>query len=386
LLDAQIAEPRGLLTDASPRDLLAFRAPPRVLDVELVQRTSALLAAARRPLMLAGPVMSNGRAGDIREELAIAVRLPVLCMESPRGLNDPALGALSEVVSRADLVVLLGKHADFTLRFSQVPAFAESCRFVVIDPEASALERTLEVIGSARIALSAVADTIPAAQQLCAAARTGLHDENWKNEVESAVRYRPPEWAQLDSGDGPLHPAEVGRAVQHFLQTCREPLFVSDGGEFGQWAQACIDAPARIINGPAGSIGSAIPFALAAKLARPQATVVATTGDGACGFHLLELETALRAGLAPIIVVGNDACWNAEHQIQIRTYGQARARYTELSPTRYDQVALALGAHGELVTRARDLGPALERAHGAGRAALLNVMTQRAPAPVVRRS
>jgi len=307
-------------------------------------------------------------------------------MESPRGLNDPALGALADVVSRADLVVLLGKRADFTLRFSQMPAFADSCRFVVIDPEASALERTLEVIGSARIALSAVADSIPAAQQICAAATTGLHDENWKNEVESAVRYRPPEWAQLDSGDGPVHPAEVGRAVQHFLQACREPLFVSDGGEFGQWAQACIDAPTRIINGPAGSIGSAIPFALAATLARPQATVVATTGDGACGFHLLELETALRAGLAPIVVVGNDACWNAEHQIQIRTYGKARARYTELSPTRYDQVAVALGAHGELVTRASDLGPALERARASGRAALLNVMTQRVPAPVVRRS
>jgi acetolactate synthase-1/2/3 large subunit len=386
LLDAHVPAPRGLQADAPARDPLVFRAPPRVLDDALVQRASALLAAARRPLILAGPVMSNGRASDIREELTNALGIPALCMESPRGLNDPALGALAEVVSRADFVVLLGKRTDFTLRFAQAPAFAESCRFVVIDPERAALERTLEVIGPARMALSAIADTVPAARQLCAAASVGLHDENWKNEVESAVRYRPPEWSQLDSGDGPVHPAEVGRAVQHFLQTCREPLFVSDGGEFGQWAQACIDAPTRIINGPAGSIGSAIPFALAAKLARPQATVVATTGDGACGFHLLELETALRTGLAPIVVVGNDACWNAEHQIQIRAYGEARARYTELSPTRYDQIAVALDAHGELVTRARDLGPALERARGSGRAALLNVMTQRAPAPVVRRS
>ena len=270
MLDAHVPAPRGLQADASTRDPLVFRAPPRVLDDALVQRASALLAAARRPLILAGPVMSNGRASDIREELTNALGIPALCMESPRGLNDPALGALAEVVSRADLVVLLGKRTDFTLRFAQAPAFAESCRFVVIDPEASALERTLEVIGPARMALSAIADTVPAARQLCAAASVGLHDENWKNEVESAVRYRPPEWSQLDSGDGPVHPAEVGRAVQHFLQTCREPLFVSDGGEFGQWAQACIDAPTRIINGPAGSIGSAIPFALAASLRGPR--------------------------------------------------------------------------------------------------------------------
>ena len=160
-------------------------------------------------------------------------------------------------------------------------------------------------------------------------------------------------------------------------------IFVSDGGEFGQWAQACIEAPVRIINGQAGSIGSAIPFALAAKLARPDATVIATTGDGACGFHLLELETALRVGLSPVIVVGNDACWNAEHQIQLRAYGDARARYTELSPTRYDAVAAALRAHGELVTRAADLPAALERAIRSGRAALINVMIQRQPAPTV---
>jgi acetolactate synthase-1/2/3 large subunit len=181
-----------------------------------------------------------------------------------------------------------------------------------------------------------------------------------------------------------MHPAEIGRIVQRVLDERRDPIFVSDGGEFGQWAQACIDAPTRIINGQAGSIGSALPFALAAKLARPDATVIATTGDGACGFHLLELETAVRVGLAPIVVVGNDACWNAEHQIQIRAYGESRARYTELSPARYDQVAVALGAHGELITRAVDLRPALQRALDSRRAAVVNVMTQRAPAPTVR--
>jgi acetolactate synthase-1/2/3 large subunit len=180
-----------------------------------------------------------------------------------------------------------------------------------------------------------------------------------------------------------MHPAEVGRAVQHVIADVADAIFVSDGGEFGQWAQACIEAPVRIINGQAGSIGSAIPFALAAQLARPGAVAIATTGDGACGFHLLELETALRVGLSPVIVVGNDACWNAEHQIQLRAYGAARARYTELSPTRYDAVAVALGAHGELVTRAADLPAALERAIRSGRPALLNVMIQRQAAPTI---
>ena len=66
-------------------------------------------------------------------------------------------------------------------------------------------------------------------------------------------------------------------------------------------------------------------------------------------------------------VVGNDARWNAEHQLQLQHYGADRAVGCELLPTRYDQVVEALGAHGELVERPEDLGPALGRAVASGR-------------------
>jgi thiamine pyrophosphate-dependent acetolactate synthase large subunit-like protein len=163
-------------------------------------------------------------------------------------------------------------------------------------------------------------------------------------------------------------------------------VLVSDGGEFGQWAQATLSAPHRIINGPAGSIGAALPFAAAAKLAVPEANVVAMLGDGTFGFHCSELDTALRGEIAYVAVVGNDAAWNAEHQIQLRSYGAARAHGCLLLPTRYDRVAAAFGAHGEHVARPEELGPALERASLAGRAACVNVMIARLPAPVFRKS
>ena len=89
-------------------------------------------------------------------------------------------------------------------------------------------------------------------------------------------------------------------------------------------------------------------------------------GDGTFGFHLAEFDTAVRAGLPFVAVVGNDACWNAEHQIQLKTYGRERAHGCELLPARYDQAAAALGAHGEHVTRAADLPAALERALARG--------------------
>lgn len=343
------------------------------------------LAQAQRPLVLAGPVMSNGRAHAVRERLAESAAVPVLCMESPRGLNDPALGALADVVARADLIVLLGKQPDYTLRFGKPPATDAACRFLVIDPDAAALQRALDVLGPRRVVLAVLADSVPAAQCLIErAAGRGAKAGAWMNEVASAIRLRPPEWATVSSGpEGPVHPVQVGYAVQQLIDSSSDTVFVADGGEFGQWAQACVSATVRLINGQGGSIGSAVPFALAAKMARPSALVVAMLGDGAFGFHLMEIDTAVRAGLPVVIVVGNDACWNAEYQIQLKAYGRARAHGCELLPARYDLAVAALGGYGELVTRSADLPGALERAVKSGKPACVNIMVERLPAPVV---
>ena len=83
-------------------------------------------------------------------------------------------------------------------------------------------------------------------------------------------------------------------------------------------------APTRVINGLSGAIGGGLCHGLAAKLARPEATVIAMMGDGTAGFHFTELDTAVREGTAFVSVVGNDFCWNAEHQIQLREYGPDR--------------------------------------------------------------
>src|SRR5690606_34843798 len=113
-------------------------------------------------------------------------------------------------------------------------------------------------------------------------------------------------------------------------------------------------------------IGSALPFALAAKLAHPQATVAALLGDGTFGFHMAEFDTAVRNKLALVAIVGNDACWNAEHQIQRNTYGVERAIGCELLPTRYDEVVRALGGHGEQVQTSGEFAAALTRAFASG--------------------
>lgn len=378
VLETKVADGEKLLAPAA--DFAPVENPP---DAKTIAALQALLKTATKPLILLGPVMSHAPVAGLIKQLAAATGVPALCMESPRGVNDPGLGAFAGVLAKADLVVLIGKQPDFTLRFGKAPALAADCRFAVIDPEVEALQRAIKNLGAARVALSAQADSVATVRALVAAAQ--LHvGVAWFKEMADAVAFRPAAWRDINSGDGPVHPVELGRAVQEVLDASPQTVLIADGGEIGQWAQACIHAPARVINGVGGSIGSGVPFAFAARMARPQAPVVAVMGDGAFGFHLMEFDTAVREGVPMIVVVGNDSCWNAEHQIQLRTYGKERAYGCELRDgTRYDLAVAALGGHGELVTRAAELKPALARAIASGKPACINVMIQRLAAPTV---
>jgi acetolactate synthase-1/2/3 large subunit len=132
------------------------------------------------------------------------------------------------------------------------------------------------------------------------------------------------------------------------------------------------------------SLVNIIGCALGARFAQPDAPIVATMGDGTFGFHMAEFDTAVTHRLPFVAVVGNDAKWNAEYQIQVRAFGANRARGCEMRPLRYDAVASAMGAHGELVTHAEEMLPAVQRALASGLPACINVMIESIAAPVIR--
>ncbi|HZH05263.1 MAG TPA: thiamine pyrophosphate-dependent enzyme, partial [Lautropia sp.] len=131
--------------------------------------------------------------------------------------------------------------------------------------------------------------------------------------------------------------------------------------------------------------GVGVPFALAASLAKPDVPVVAVMGDGSVGFHIAEYDTAMRYGLSFVGMVGNDARWNAEYQIQLAEYGPDRTIGCELRPARYDAVVAAFGGYGEWIEDADSMAGAAARAHATRLPACLNVAIEGIAAPVVRR-
>jgi len=357
---------------------------PWPLGERTAQDVIAALGAAKRPLIVTGPVMGRGDGRKISRHLEERTGIPVVCMESPRGINDPCLGAFAEAMKEADMVLALGKMVDFSFQYGA--ALADDCKVIDIDAESAMIDRSRKIFGD-RLIISAEAGAASAAQRLIDSTDGPVNrDDGWAQEVRDAVSYRPAEWADIKSkADGPVHPVEVARAVQARLDSHPDSVLIVDGGEFGQWSQACLSAPNRLINGLAGAIGSGIPYAVAAGLAKPDVPVIALMGDGSAGFHLSEFDTAARSGSVFTMIIGNDARWNAEYQIQLRNYGAQRLHSCELNATRYDQVAASLGCYGEHVERPGDLAPALERAAASGTAACLNVAIESHPAPVVRR-
>lgn len=381
--------PTDVLEGAShiPEELNAerFLTPMQFLDASTAKRLAASLTDASRPLILVGPACM-GRAGRQRTEAPeAALGIPIIGMESPRGINDPSLGAFAEVLAQADRVMLLGKRLDFTLAFGTSPAFSEHCTFLQIDPEPHEIARTRRAVGE-RLIGTAVADMFPALEMLAAVrGDADKCDERWARDVRGAIAWRPEQWRTASSSlENRLHPVEALAPIQALLESHPDAVFVSDGGEFGQWAQACLRAPQRVINGVAGAIGAALPFALAARVAFPHAPVVAVMGDGTFGFHAAEMDTAVRYRLPFVAVVGNDARWNAEYQIQLRNYGPERLIGCELLPTRYDRVAEAFGGFGGFVERAGDMRDAVNQAHGSKLPACVNVMIEGVAAPSFR--
>jgi acetolactate synthase-1/2/3 large subunit len=367
----------------------AFIAPRTMLDESVAGTVLDALSAAKRPLIITGPMMGNGRGRAARESLQDATGIPVLYMESPRGIADPSLGAFAEVLAQSDLVLMLGKKLDFTVQFGRAPAFHAMSRFIQIDPDTEAIRRgALAIDDRQRIKFAICADAIPAAETLAAvAARRRMTPNAWTAEVLAAVGFRPESWGSISSREGAIHALDIGRALRALIDRTPGATYVSDGGECSQWSQACVAerAAARITNGPGGAIGGGVAFAIAAKIARPDAPVLLTIGDGSFGFHVMEYETAVRRNIPFVAIVGNDACWNAEYQIQLRTYGPERAIGCEMLQSRYDQVVTALGGYGELVTKASELPAALDRALRSGRPACLNVTIDRVAAPTFSR-
>jgi thiamine pyrophosphate-dependent acetolactate synthase large subunit-like protein len=148
---------------------------------------------------------------------------------------------------------------------------------------------------------------------------------------------------------------------------------VVDGQEilnYGRQSMPTFAPGHRLNSGPFGTMGVGLPFALGAKLAKPESQVICVHGDGSFGLNAMELDTAVRHNLPVLVVISLNGGWTADPNRD--------KPGRDLGYTRYEKMAEALGCYGAYVDKAEDIRPALERAQrevDAGRVAVVNVRT-----------
>jgi thiamine pyrophosphate-dependent acetolactate synthase large subunit-like protein len=381
LFRAEATEPAAIpLPDLHP-------AQPCAGDVE---RAIAMLRAAERPVVIAGSGVWWSHAEGALRRFIERTSLPLYTITMARGVvpddhplsmgyADPALNhAVQSVFRQADLFLVIGKRIDYRLAMGGSRLFPPGARFIQIDihEEEFGLNRRLDLAlcADARMALEALTD---------AAGADPWEARPWLQDVRSSRRTWEAKLAQAAADTGsPLHPAAFFRELKAALPP--EVLYSWDGGDFAHWGRALLPAlqPGGWLRlGPLGAIGSALPNSLALQLAHRGRPVAMITGDGALGFYLAEMDTAVRHKLPVVIIVGNDAGWGLERELQSHATGSAATVACELQAARYDLVMQALGGGGETIDRLDQVHPAVVRAFAAGVPYCLNVKIRGARSP-----
>jgi thiamine pyrophosphate-dependent acetolactate synthase large subunit-like protein len=128
----------------------------------------------------------------------------------------------------------------------------------------------------------------------------------------------------------------------------------------------------RLNAGTTGCMGVGAPYAVGAKLACPDAPVVAVLGDYAFGAAAMCVETAARVGAHPVFVVANNE-GIAGHMIQDHLLPPGSPRIASLLPARYEKMAEMVDGFAAYVERPEQIRPALEQALAADRVAVVHV-------------
>jgi acetolactate synthase-1/2/3 large subunit len=336
-----------------------------------LRQAAELLAAAQRPVLVAGSGVERADAGDAL--LAVVERLgcPVMSTMAGRGAvptDHPGwvygFGAGGDLARRdADVVLVVGSRlGNLDLPYDKYWGDPARQRVIQIDvdPRHIGVTRpiTLGIVSDARDALEGLGRALDAVTlrrpdgslaRLRAAAA-----EWWERQREPVRQWRGP-------GIHPAHAMErIGEAFG------RDAVYVVDGGNTSLWAHWFLPATRprsyqAILE--LGMLGIGVPSAVGAKLAAPERDVVCVTGDGAAGFHFMELQSAAREGVDLTVVVFAEGSWTMEEPNERMLWGKTFG--TAMGEVRWDRVAEGLGCRGWYVERLDELAAALGEARAA---------------------
>ncbi len=350
---------------------------PAEPDPGAIAQLAVLLSESERPVLVLGSDVWLGGAEDAARQAAETLLLPVITNGQGRGVLPAGhellvTRARSLAFGEADLVIVVGTPLDFRLGYGEFGGKHGGPRARVVH----VVDAADQVAAHCPLAGSAAGDLSAALSTLAETAVPRKPGDSWLERLQDAVAAAmAADGSLLASDASPVHPMRIYGELTRILDD--DAVVIGDGGDFVSYAGKYIE-PKRpggwLDPGPYGCLGTGLGYAIAARIARPQAQVALLLGDGAAGFSLMDADTLVRHGLPVVMICGNNGIWGLEKHPMQALYGYDVA--ADLQPQcRYDQVVTALGGAGELVTRPEEIAPALRRAFGAGVPYLVNIAT-----------
>lgn len=356
---------------------------PPVGDSDTVKKAAHWLVKAEFPLIHAGGGVLQSGATEELVQLAEHLAAPVTTSLMARGtipedhelcFSPAGFGALAAQVEADVVLAVGGKFGDLDF-WGNPPGWGEPDQQkliqIDIDPTMIALNRPcdLAITGDAKSTLKMLLEEVKSIQPEKKEPKSNLAEdraaqEAWLKDFK--------DMAQSDAV--PIHPLTLVQKVRDFFP--RDAITVVDGGNIAIWAvylNRVYEPKTFLWASDSGHLGTGLPYAIGAKLARPDKPVYCLTGDGALMFNIQELETANRLNVPVVIVIANDKAYGMIKAGQKEVCG-SRFTGVDFSDTRYHKVAEAMGCYGERVEKPSEITPALQRCIDSGKPAVLDVI------------
>ena len=359
---------------ASIPELESWKPTPVSMHSSEIEGIVNAIRISSKPLLILGTDVWADGAEESARNFVELLGIPVVTNGTARGIiprGHPLLvsKARSVALRQTDLVIVAGTPLDFRLGYGR---FGDAKVIHIADsPQQVATHVKLAASASGNLSLifHAIVEDLQSTDLV-------TRYKPWADDLSGATKAASAKDLDLLHSEAPyIHPARIyGELLPRLAD---DAIVIGDGGDFVSFAGKFVE-PAQpgcwLDPGPFGCLGGGMGSAIAARLARPSAQIALLLGDGAIGFSLIEIDSLVRHKLPVVMIVGNNSAWGLEKHPMQSIFGYDVA--ADLGhQTRYDQVAIALGAGGEFVTEPSKIGAALDRAFASGIPYLVNIAT-----------
>ncbi|MGV6874349.1 thiamine pyrophosphate-binding protein [Pseudochelatococcus sp. B33] len=364
-------------------------------DGEDLRSAAALIAAAKRPMVLAGGGVHLSDAADVLQAFADRLNLPVAHTLTGKGAiacSSPLSAGLfgrydriaNKLIDEADLILVIGcKLGEIaTKRYTLPPAGSRIIHLDLLPEEFGRTTRCdIALWGDVRATIEELSDMLSAQ-----APAIRERQQGYAQDIVSRMQaWRAEVGPRLASDETPVSMARLLTEINKVMP--EDGILIADGGFAAHWGGLLYDTkkPGRGFVPDRGfaSIGYGLPAAIGARAASGDRAIVSITGDGGFNMMLGEMETARRMGYGFTIVVVNNAASGYVKALQHLMYGSEGYHASDLVECNYARIAEAMGVRGIRVERPEELPAALAEALACRQPVVLDVVVTRDPAKML---